>query len=246
MYRVVIVSPHLDDAILSFGASIDAASRAGARVGILTVLAGDPTSREAAGEWDAAAGFRLAGEASASRRAEDARACAIVGADPVWLPFGDNQYSRGGGDDEIRSQVANLVCWADLALIPGFPLLHDDHRWLADLLEGDIGARVVAEYVEQPYAAVARLPATQDDGWEVASLPYISIGTKHRAARAYETQIPLLPAASLSAIRLAEARSGGEAIRLRSGSRDDFDSVVGSLWPVRASLVHRLAGHVPA
>ena len=243
MSRVVIVSPHLDDAILSLGASINAASRAGAYVVIVTVLAGDPTSRGAAGAWDAACGFSLCGEACESRRAEDARACSIVGADPVWMPFGDNQYPRGGRDDEIRRRVADQVYGADLALVPGFPLSHDDHRWLAHLLQGDLGAHAVAEYVEQPYAALAGLQANIEDGWEVASLPYISIGAKQRAASAYETQLRMLPAESLLAIRRAEAHSGGEAIRLRSGSRDQFESVASSLWPARARLVDALAGY---
>ena len=209
---------------------------------VLTVLAGNPTSDEQAGAWDRAAGFQASGHASASRRAEDARACAIVGAKASWLPFGDDQYARGGSDQEIRARVAGEVSGADLVLIPGLPLEHEDHLWLAHLLRGDLGARAVGEYVEQPYAALSGVRPRGDCGWEGLSLPYISIGAKHRAIGAYESQIPLLPVDSFATVRIAEARSRGETIRLRSGSRDAFDEVMGLLWPGRARVVQVLAG----
>ena len=245
MTRVVVVSPHLDDGVFSLGASINAAARAGADVTILTVLAGNPTSHEQAGAWDRAAGFQTSGHASASRRAEDATACAIVGAEPSWLPFGDDQYARGGSDDEIRARIVEEVFGADLVLVPGLPLEHEDHLWLAHLLQGDLGARSVGEYVEQPYAALSGLRPHADRGWESLSLPYISFGAKHRAIRAYESQIPLMPADSFAMVRIAEARSGGETIRHLSGSRDAFDGVIGLLWPTRARVGFRLGALRP-
>ncbi|MDP9436492.1 MAG: PIG-L family deacetylase, partial [Actinomycetota bacterium] len=42
--RVAVVSPHLDDAVFSLGASIRGAVRRGTRVEVLTVLAGLPDS----------------------------------------------------------------------------------------------------------------------------------------------------------------------------------------------------------
>ena len=86
---VAVLSPHLDDAILSLGAAI---SGARGDVRVVTVFAGDPDSTLAAGEWDSRAGFRTVGEAARARREEDALACADVGARPVWLPFVDDQY----------------------------------------------------------------------------------------------------------------------------------------------------------
>ena len=55
--RIVVVSPHLDDGVLSLGASMASWSRRGARVELLTVLAGDPGSEVATGGWDGRAGF---------------------------------------------------------------------------------------------------------------------------------------------------------------------------------------------
>src|SRR3954452_17872248 len=80
--EVVLISPHLDDAIFSLGAAVSYATRHGVKVTILTVLAGDPTLAAPAGDWDRQAGFETAGEASVARRAEDARACTILGARP--------------------------------------------------------------------------------------------------------------------------------------------------------------------
>src|SRR5213080_853986 len=94
--RVVVVSPHLDDAVLSLGAALARAARRGGAVTVLTVLAGDPASETPAGEWDSQAGFATAGEAARARREEDRRACALLGVEPVWLPFSDHQYDRGG------------------------------------------------------------------------------------------------------------------------------------------------------
>src|SRR5207244_2118642 len=93
---VVVISPHLDDAIFSLGAAIAQTVRSGGDVTVLTVFAGDPSSSAPAGNWDARAGFATVGEAAHARRREDERACAHVGAIPVWLPFGDEQYPRGG------------------------------------------------------------------------------------------------------------------------------------------------------
>src|SRR3954464_3679117 len=108
----VLISPHLDDAIFSLGAAVSYPTRPGAGVTIVCVLAGDPNLEAPAGDWDRQAGFETAGEAAAVRRAEDARACAIVGARPIWLPFSDLQYDRGAGDDAIRAAVTGAVAGA--------------------------------------------------------------------------------------------------------------------------------------
>src|SRR5690242_11145568 len=84
---VVVISPHLDDAVLSLGAALSWAARHGARVTVLTVLAGRPDSSTPAGEWDAGSGFGTEGEAATARREEDERACEVLGATPVWLPY---------------------------------------------------------------------------------------------------------------------------------------------------------------
>jgi len=96
--RTTVLSPHLDDGVFSLGAAIARATRAVARVRVATLFAGDPGWERPAGDWDARTGFRTAGEAVAARRAEDERACALVGARPVWTPLPERAY--GGSTDE--------------------------------------------------------------------------------------------------------------------------------------------------
>lgn len=150
--RVVVISPHLDDGVLSLGAAIARATRAGAEVRVVTVLANDPESPSPASEWDAACGFRSADEAARARRDEDLQACQLVGATPVWLPFGDEEHGREASDEEIYSAIAEVFD-ADTLLLPGFPLAHPDHAWLTRLMleRRDVSARI-GFYVEQPYA----------------------------------------------------------------------------------------------
>ncbi len=207
---VTVVSPHLDDAALSLGAAISRATRTGARVTILTVLAGDPASTEPAGEWDRSSGFATAGEAARARREEDALACARLGARPAWLSYGDDQYERGAADSEIRAAVVESAGSA-LVLLPGFPLSHDDHRWVHDLLAGAFEPDRLGLYAEQPYAAFdggpapepwARLRAGLGDRWR-----------KLAACRAYASQHAPLGRITWPILRY-ELRQGGESALL--------------------------------
>src|SRR5262249_1712424 len=127
--RVVVVSPHLDDAILSLGATLARVSCDARSLDVVTVFCGDPTSTAPAGSWDSLAGFTPQGAASRQRRDEDRRACELVGATPRWLPFPDGQYPRLGRDD--LGEVVSAACaGADTLLLPGFPLVHADHAEL--------------------------------------------------------------------------------------------------------------------
>ena len=67
---VVVISPHLDDAALSVGATIPATAASGDRVIVLTVLAGHPSSGLAE-EWDASAGFATHADAVQARPPTD-------------------------------------------------------------------------------------------------------------------------------------------------------------------------------
>lgn len=155
--RVAVVSPHLDDAVLSLGASIAAASAAGSRVRVVTVLCNDPKSDTPAAEWDAVCGFETEGAAARGRRVEDAAACAAVGAEPVWLAFRDMEYEASADREAVRAAVVAELEDADVVLIPGWPLVQPDHRWLVELLLEDELPGVLGVYTEQPYAALQLL-----------------------------------------------------------------------------------------
>jgi LmbE family N-acetylglucosaminyl deacetylase len=210
--RVVVVSPHLDDAAFSLGASIAAAARGGNEVTVLTVFAGDPASRVPAGDWDSRTGFATAGDAARVRRAEDAAACAALGARPVWLPFFDAQYPVRVSDDEVWESVAAASRGVDLVLVPGFPLRHPDHLRLLQLASSWGLPATVALYVEQPYAW--REPASPNGGpaWAPLRGAVRDRRAKRRALRAYRSQLPMFGKLPLERIALYELRRGGETV----------------------------------
>lgn len=190
--RVVVVSPHSDDGVLSLGAAIAAWASAGARVELLTVFALDPDSDAPAGGWDRRAGFATEGEAAAARRDEDLAACTILGAVPVWLPYGSVDYERHGTREEVLRAVEEAASGADEVLLPGTPLTQPDHAWLARLLDGvDLGAARLGRYVELPYARRRRDRVAFGGFRPVRSSPRNRLA-KWRALRAYRSQLPLL------------------------------------------------------
>ncbi len=211
--RIVVVSPHLDDAALSLGAAIASWTRGGAEVEVVTVLAGDPASAAPPGGWDGRAGFTSEGEATDARRAEDSRACAELGAKPTWLPFGDGDYERHGEDDEVRAAVAEAVDDAGTLLLPGSPLSHPDHEWLVrTIADAPLHAGRLGFYAEQPYTARS--------GAEPGTAPWLEVGlgaklsfapvrvgvrdrlAKRRAVHAYASQLPLLALDRRGVLRL--------------------------------------------
>jgi len=201
--RVVVVSPHSDDGVLSLGAAIASWARQGAHVKLLTVFALDPASAAPAGGWDARAGFRTEGEAASRRREEDLAACGILGATAAWLPFGSVDYERHGDETAVREAILAAADDVDALLLPGFPLSHPDHEWLARaLLEARMSCRRLGLYVEQPYARRTegdpRVPSWGEQAlgqtpvFEVVSSRVRDRLAKWRAIRQYRSQLPLL------------------------------------------------------
>jgi LmbE family N-acetylglucosaminyl deacetylase len=85
---LAVVSPHLDDAVLSCG-QVLAAHPAST---VISLFAGRPPSAHPPTEWEIASGFAPGTDAVGTRRREDAAALATLRAKPVWLPFCDSQY----------------------------------------------------------------------------------------------------------------------------------------------------------
>jgi LmbE family N-acetylglucosaminyl deacetylase len=212
----LILSPHLDDAALSCGGQIYAATQAGARVVILTVTAGDPP----AGVSDYAAGlharWQLAADAVAARRAEDITACAILGATAWHWDLPDCIYRHGAdgapfyvSDAEIFGPVAAAelplvqTLAARLAALPAAaqvlaPLAvgnHVDH-WLTRLAaEAAFGAAALHYYEDYPYAQQpGKLVAALGDpprGWQpdVVALDAAALAAKFAAVTAFQSQL---------------------------------------------------------
>jgi LmbE family N-acetylglucosaminyl deacetylase len=225
--RLVVVSPHLDDGVMSLGATIAWAVRAGTKVEVLTVFGYGPRSMARAGPWDTRSGFETEGEACRVRRSEDEAACRILGATHRWLDFGAEPYERQGTPEEIRAAVVAQLAGADIALIPGFPLVHPDHAELSQLLLRDSLPCRVGLYAEQPYLywerkrmppamrAAALEPELKSDlQWSHQPVGREERRLKHRAVRCYRSQLKLLGFWFLGLRRMLwhEAARGGELI----------------------------------
>ena len=176
-------------------------ARRGAAVELLTVLACDPASKAPAGGWDARGGFATEGESALARREEDRQACAVLGASPVWLPYGSGDYERHGDETEVRDAVLRALDGRrQLVLVPGFPLTHPDHAWLCGVPPTEVGTRPwpvpLGRYAEQPYTRRAGRIRSAGAG-SLRRLEPSPCGcddriAKWRAIRRYASQLPLL------------------------------------------------------
>jgi LmbE family N-acetylglucosaminyl deacetylase len=87
--RVMVCSPHFDDAALGAAYLLCASADAS----VVTVCGGrPPTYPDPPSEWDALGGFKTGDDVVGLRRGEDRAAMDVLGASPVWLDFVDHQY----------------------------------------------------------------------------------------------------------------------------------------------------------
>jgi LmbE family N-acetylglucosaminyl deacetylase len=204
--KTVIISPHLDDAVLSCG---DRMARLSEPT-VVTVFAGGPSPFTAGGlpssvtPWDTVAGFKPGDDTISRRRSEDQRALGVLGAHPLWLDFWDQQYGR----TESAFEIAEALGRALVALQPEavyFPmgLFHGDHRLTHDAclrLCNQIACDWVLyeEVIYRRYAGYspqARLEQLILEGFKVEA-PAIpaepACERKREALRCYESQMQAL------------------------------------------------------
>jgi LmbE family N-acetylglucosaminyl deacetylase len=231
--RLVVISPHLDDAVLSLGATLAHAVESGATVEVLTVFACALGSSAPTDDWDRKSGFTTEGQAAQQRRIEDKTACSILGVAPRWFDFGAQPYDRRASMEEVVSAVVAATAGADTVLVPGFPLAHADHAALTNgLLSHGLSCRSLGLYAEQPYSfdrsatpagPVQAMPAAHVGNgtltWQRACAERRHRQLKMQAVKQYRSQLPQLGLRQrgLGYLRLRrmlwhEARMGGETI----------------------------------
>jgi LmbE family N-acetylglucosaminyl deacetylase len=89
--RIVVLSPHFDDAAM--GAALMLIRHSTEETSVITVFGGRPPAYpDPPSEWDALGGFKAGDDVVAVRREEDRAAMDVLGAEPVWLEFSDHQY----------------------------------------------------------------------------------------------------------------------------------------------------------
>lgn len=190
----VIVSPHYDDAVLSLGGWIAAETEAGRSVRVITAFGNSPEDTGLpAGPWDERGGFTTAVEAVRARRSEDEAAVRSLGAELAVLPFPDSGYLMAERSESLFLEaIAPHLADAAEVFLPGFPLIHADHRWLAGLDYSRVGDFKTRFYVEQPYARWNR-----SDGRPGVEVEHVPVRLRHlrrklAAIRRYKSQVPLL------------------------------------------------------
>lgn len=172
-----VVSPHLDDAVLSC-ALLLAANR---RSCIATVFAGGPPVISPLGSWDRAARyFRDGVDILGVRRGEDISAAAMVNASTVHLPYWDRQYRNekyayhGLSDNDLPASIADELrrraglLQGEAWVIP-LGLGHADHRITTE------ACLIFAEHCTQDLYVYEELPYAVEDAAVVeARKSYIS------------------------------------------------------------------------
>jgi hypothetical protein len=152
-----ILSPHLDDAVLSCWHLLTQPGD----VTVINVFAGVPASPGALAWWDRVTGARDSGQRARERVEEDREALALAGRQPVNLAFLDEQYR------DVEQPLAPLIAQTARRLVPGVHVYapaalggHADHALVrAAGLELRRRGFVVSLYADLPHATFHGWPA---------------------------------------------------------------------------------------
>lgn len=197
----LIISPHLDDAVLSVGQVM-----AGwPKMTVCTVFAGRPTDLAAQTSYDRDCGFLNAGRAVTRRRAEDKAALHVLNARPVWLDFVDHQYGDPNAEQAIVDAIISVVGEAQATVVLGpLGLAHPDHHttrsaYCEALDRLDVEAWAYEDLPSRvlwPEQVPEALAWWQAHGWR-AELGFVGTGPlelKQKALSRYTSQIWALTA----------------------------------------------------
>lgn len=204
---MTVLSPHLDDAVLSLGQHLAAGRDSTDHIErVVTVFAGKPQGLRTLTGYDQSCGFGSSRKAVEVRRAEDERACKVLGVVPQHLSELDNQY-RSARDprivDRVAQQCRQYMSGKEHVYVP-LGIGHPDHRILADAAE--LAARELVDrrpvslmfYEEMPYRVLypehvaARLVELHELGWHLDLWP-LDVGdmdVKAQAIACYKSQFP--------------------------------------------------------
>ena len=203
--RLLVISPHLDDAVLSCGALLLA--HPGATVATLFAASPDAYT-DPLNEHDTDCGFHPGDDTMAVRRDEDVHAMQVLGATPRWLPLCQNSHAARadpiavppGAVEAIAEAVADV---RPTCVVAPLGLLHPDHQacHASALAARDrAGAAPWLWYSDLPYTFVpgvlaARFRALHKLGFTASpSCPSVShdFDAKWNAFGEYATQVAVL------------------------------------------------------
>ena len=128
--RLLVISPHLDDAAMSVGALLLA--HPGATVA--TLFAASPASyTDPLNEHDTACGFEPGTDTMAVRRDEDRRGLGVLGAKPRWLPLCQNSHVERADPIAVPAGAVDAIVDAihdvqPTCVVAPLGLSHVDHQ----------------------------------------------------------------------------------------------------------------------
>ncbi|MHC3908533.1 hypothetical protein ACMZ4X_01755 [Achromobacter marplatensis] len=195
--RLLVVSPHYDDAILSCGGWLSVCPGSI----VVTVCTGPADAPDRLTDWDRRCGFSSAAQAMASRQQENQRALSMIECRGLDLDLQDSQYRDA--PDEDRSLMTERLFHAvaslapDVVVIP-LGLFHGDHVRVGDaglmIREATPGVAWFA-YEDIPYRSYPglmqeRLVQLHARGIAVTPHPYaVDADAKARLISAYASQL---------------------------------------------------------
>ncbi|WP_157903398.1 PIG-L deacetylase family protein [Cupriavidus malaysiensis] len=213
-HPLLLVSPHLDDAVFSCGNLIAACPGSV----VVTLFAGVPRHGTPAPQWDRRAGFASAREAVEARREEDRAALSLLNAEPVWLDFLDHQYGNSPTAGQVAARLETLLAnYRSCAVVVPCGLYHSDH-----LLAHRACASLWAQYAEDgpPWLFYEDAFYRRSSGalhalllrWHMLGLKATPVDLaiseqmprKARACNAYGSQISLFDSATLGDLSAPE------------------------------------------
>jgi LmbE family N-acetylglucosaminyl deacetylase len=225
----ILLSPHLDDAVISAWSLLTGAGS----LQVVNVCTGVPAA-DVTGHWDRLTGAQDSRVRMRERLAEDAEALRLAGRTPLNLGFLDDQYRAGPLEiDDLREALLAVTGPASAIHAPAALGGHRDHvavRELALRLGVEWGASVTL-YADLPYAVRFGWPAwvtgererrhlVPDARWErylegVSSRPLTpqvhelsdeEAARKLQALETYATQFEALNAGALGRMTNPEVR----------------------------------------
>ena len=151
----VVLSPHLDDAVLSAWSVLTEARD----VVVVNVFAGVPEPGSPP-RWDRMAGARDRREHMLERLDEDRAALALAGRSAVYLPFLDGHYRTDEpASEELASAIDAAVPAASMLYAPAGIGNHADHLLVRDI------AVTLSRRLRLPLSLYAELPYAARFGW---------------------------------------------------------------------------------
>jgi hypothetical protein len=186
--RTVVVSTHLDDAVLSCWSVIDGPDD----VTVVTVFTGGPAPGTLT-EWDRLGGATDSAARMEERRAEDRAALELAGRTPVHLGLLESQYV--GSPRVPWSALAPYLADADAVYAPAGLAVgrrpHSDHVLVREAVLGGRPDSVL--YADQPYCGF--LQTAPDFLGRSAGLVELDENARYRKCQAihcYTGELPIL------------------------------------------------------